>query len=50
MAIYITLNNFTDQGMHNIKDTTKRADTAREMAKKFGITMKELYWTLGGYD
>lgn len=50
MAIYIVLNNFTDQGIRNIKDTTKRADAVREMAKKFGVTTKEIYWTLGSYD
>lgn len=50
MAIYIVLVNFTDQGIRNVKDTTKRADAARELAKKFGVTFKELYWTLGNYD
>ena len=50
MAIYIVLVNFTDQGIRNVKDTTKRADVIREMAKKFGVTAKEFYWTLGSYD
>lgn len=50
MAMYVVLANFTDQGIRNIKDTTKRADAIREMAKKFGVTVKEIYWTLGSYD
>ncbi|MDV6345378.1 GYD domain-containing protein [Nitrosomonas sp. Is37] len=50
MAVYIVLNNFTDQGIRNIKDTTKRANAIREMAKKFGVITKEIYWTLGSYD
>jgi uncharacterized protein with GYD domain len=50
MAMYVVLVNFTDQGVRNLKDTTKRADAAREMAKKFGVTFKDLYWTLGSYD
>jgi len=50
MAIYIVLVNFTDQGIRKVKDTTKRADAIREMAKKFGVTAKEIYWTLGNYD
>jgi uncharacterized protein with GYD domain len=50
MAIYIVLVNFTDQGMRNVKDTTKRADAITEMAKKFGVAAKGYYWTLGGYD
>jgi uncharacterized protein with GYD domain len=50
MATYILLGTFTDQGIRNIKDTTKRADAVRAMGKKLGVTVKELYWTLGQYD
>ena len=50
MATFIALGNFTDQGIRSVKDSTKRADAVRELAKKFGITMKEIYWTLGHYD
>lgn len=50
MATYIVLTSFTEQGIRNVKDTTKRADAVREMAKKFGVTAKDFYWTLGSYD
>lgn len=50
MATYIVLFSFTDQGIRNVKDTTKRAETFRETAKKLGVTVKEIYWTLGQYD
>ena len=50
MATYIVLTSFTDQGIRNIKDTTKRADAVREAAKKMGITVKDFYWTVGQYD
>lgn len=50
MATYIMLANFTDQGIRSVKDTTKRADAVREAAKKFGVNMKEIYWTMGQYD
>jgi uncharacterized protein with GYD domain len=50
MATYIVLSSFTDQGIRNIKDTTKRADAIREAAKKFGVTAREFYWTMGAYD
>ena len=50
MATYIVLNTFTDQGIRNVKETTNRADQVRELAKKFGVTVKEVYWTLGSYD
>jgi uncharacterized protein with GYD domain len=50
MATYILLGTFTDQGIRNIKDTAKRAEAIRAMAKKMGITVKDFYWTLGQYD
>jgi len=50
MATYIVLANFTDQGIRNIKDTTKRADAFKELAKSLGATVKDVYWTLGQYD
>jgi uncharacterized protein with GYD domain len=50
MAIYIVLSNFTDQGIKAVKDTTKRAEAFRTLAKKNGVTIKDLYWTLGSYD
>jgi len=50
MATYIMLLNWTDQGIRNVKDTTKRATQASEAAAKMGIKMKEIYWTVGQYD
>lgn len=50
MATYIVLSNFTDQGIRSIRETTNRADAVREMAKKFGVNVKDIYWTLGEYD
>ena len=50
MATYISLWNFTDQGIRAVKDTTKRAGIMKEMAQKVGVTVKDIYWTLGTYD
>ena len=50
MATYIVLNTFTEQGIRTVKDTVSRADAVRETARKFGVTVKEIYWTLGEYD
>jgi uncharacterized protein with GYD domain len=50
MATYIVLGNFTEQGIRAVKDTTKRANAFKEAAKKFGATVRNLYWTLGPYD
>ena len=50
MATYIVLGNFTDQGVRAVKDTLKRAEALRDLGKKVGVTVKEVYWTLGQYD
>lgn len=50
MPTYILLGTFTDQGIRNIKDTTKRVEAVRAMAKKHGVTMREAFWTVGQYD
>ena len=50
MATFIVLGSFTDQGIRSIKDSPKRADAFKAMAKKLGATVKDIYWTLGHYD
>jgi uncharacterized protein with GYD domain len=50
MITYIGLLTFTDKGLHGIKDTTKRAAAAKEAAKKQGVNMRDIFWTLGEYD
>jgi len=50
MATYILLCNFTEHGIRTVKDTTKRADAFRELAKTVGVGVKEIHWTLGRYD
>ena len=50
MATYVTLVNFTEKGFHDIKDTIKRVEAFKELAKKHGATVKEILWTQGAYD
>ena len=50
MARYIMLINWTDQGVRNVKDSPKRLDTARGVAKKLGMELKDFYLTMGDYD
>jgi uncharacterized protein with GYD domain len=50
MGTYIALSSFTDQGIRNVKDSTKRAEAVQAAAKKFGANMTQIYWTLGHYD
>ena len=50
MATFITLVNFTDQGIKGVKDSPERFEAFRSMAEKMGVTVKSVYWTLGSYD
>ena len=50
MPTYIVLASFTEEGIKNVKDSPKRADAFKDMAKKAGATVKETFWTLGQYD
>jgi len=50
MATYIVLASFTEQGIRNVKSTTKRAGEVSELAKRYGVTAKDFYWTLGRHD
>lgn len=50
MANYVLLINWTEQGIHEYQDTTKRAEHATEWARSLGGNLRDLYWTLGPYD
>jgi uncharacterized protein with GYD domain len=50
MAAYIMLGTFTEQGIRNVKDTTKRAEAFITLAKSMGVSVKSIHWTLGEYD
>ena len=47
MAMYVSLIQFTDQGIRNIKDTVKRGDAAMAEAQKLGMKITEEFWTMG---
>jgi len=50
MAMYISLLQFTEQGIRNVKDTIKRAAAATAEAEKMGIKVTDSFWTMGAYD
>lgn len=50
MVTYVVLANFTDQGIRNAKESPKRAEAFEQLAKTFGVTVKEFFWTQGQYD
>ncbi len=50
MPLYITLMNFTDQGIKSIKESPSRIDAARELLAGLGGELKAFYLTMGTYD
>ena len=50
MVTYVVLATFTDQGVKSAKDSPKRAEAFKQMAKTFGATVKAIFWTQGRYD
>ena len=50
MATYITLINYTDQGVRNAKDAPQRIDAAKAMIESMGGRFIAYYLTLGQFD
>jgi uncharacterized protein with GYD domain len=50
MAMYVTLYNFTDQGVRAVKDSPARLKAGIETAKGAGMKVLGAYYTQGPYD
>jgi uncharacterized protein with GYD domain len=50
MPTYVSLFQWTEQGIKDAKNTVNRADQARQAITKMGGTLDALYWTQGAYD
>ena len=50
MATFITLVNFTDQGIRSVKDSPKRYQAFKATAEAMGVRQKDVWWTIGAYD
>jgi uncharacterized protein with GYD domain len=50
MPTYVSLINWTEQGIKNFKDTTHRAQDFTNAVEKAGGRVHELLWTVGEYD
>jgi len=50
MPTFVSLINWTDQGIRGFKDTQKRADAFGETLQQKGGKLKDIYWTIGSYD
>jgi uncharacterized protein with GYD domain len=50
MATYISLVQFTDKGIQAAKETTQRVADWASKVESMGVSIKQMYWTLGQYD
>ena len=50
MPAYVTLFNFTEQGIRNVKNSAQRAKAAREAWEAAGGRFIGIWWTFGQYD
>jgi len=50
MPAYFTLFNWTEKGVHDVKDTAQRAKAARAAWEAAGGRFIGIWWTMGQYD
>ena len=50
MTTYVSLINWTEQGIKNYRETTQRAEDFSKLVENSGGRVRELLWTVGEYD
>ena len=50
MPTYVSLIHWTEQGIKNYKDTTKRLEDFTKLAESMGGRVREALYTVGEYD
>ena len=50
MPTFVSLINFTDQGIKTVKDSPHRIEAAKAMLRDLGGEVKDIYITTGQYD
>ena len=50
MPTYVSLVNWTEQGVKTFRDTVRRGEDVRGLVEKSGGQLRLLLWTLGEYD
>jgi uncharacterized protein with GYD domain len=47
---YISLFNWTDQGIKNVRETVQRYERSQQLQDKHGVSLQQIYWTVGPHD
>ena len=50
MPTYVSLISWTENGIKNARETTKRAEQAKAAVRKLGGKLQTILWTQGRYD
>jgi uncharacterized protein with GYD domain len=50
MPTYVSLFNWTDQGIRNVRETVQRYESSQQLQDKHGVSLQQIYWTVGPYD
>jgi len=50
MATFVATLTFTEQGIREVGNSTKRAAALKGAAKKLGVKLNTVLWTLGAFD
>lgn len=50
MPFYVGLGRWTEQGVKNVKDSSKRVAAAKTLIEKSGGKFHGIYYTMGEYD
>jgi uncharacterized protein with GYD domain len=50
MATFVSLINWTEQGIQKFSDSIKRAEAFEQLVERHGGKVQEIVWTIGPYD
>jgi uncharacterized protein with GYD domain len=50
MPTYVSLVNWTEQGIRNFRDSVRRVEDFRGVIEKNGGQLRQCFWLLGEYD
>lgn len=50
MATYVVLSDWTQQGVANFEDSVERYEAGLSHLEEMGVSVKDIYWTLGNHD
>ncbi|MGH9269662.1 MAG: GYD domain-containing protein [Ilumatobacteraceae bacterium] len=50
MGTYISLVDWTEHGVKDVKSTIERLDSGLELAGSYGVTPLHTFWTVGPHD